>query len=485
MTAKDLPPLSLVGALFTYCPRLLISYVVFICATICRGIKRLVVGPPQENVNKRVLIITDYVPPQTHGIALRFQRYVEEMQKRRHEVHIFSPKMDGARYTSFCHPDLPALVNPYNKGNKMTFSAGVKLAWYLGAYQWDVVHLVYPSLLGWFVLPLCAWRAIPTYCSHHVDMELYFKKYTKGITYEIGTGFYWILFKFPAQQWGTVNASMTQCFLEEHLSMAKMGSLRTAVIPTGVQQERFMVENKQQVLHETKRLREKLKIDKNTKIFLMVQRLAPEKDTHRIFPALHELKGKLDYHLVIVGHGPSEEPLKELAKGLDVTFLGRQANSSLPPLYRAADVFVTCSRSETYGLTVLEALACGTPVVMPHCIVFDELWKDKLPTDWIFTAGEKGSLVNALRSASKAEAKVWLSNNPVTASWAKATEILLEQYDAMIKMNAPVKRRLKGLINLMALITRLLIIILALFVTYHEIKLVRKTWRFLDEWIPG
>ena len=41
---------------------------------------------------------------------------------------------------------------------------------------------------------------------------------------------------------------------------------------------------------------------------------------------------------------------------------------------RAADLFVTCSTSETYGLTVLEALACGTPAVLPHCGVFDELW---------------------------------------------------------------------------------------------------------------
>ena len=44
----------------------------------------------------------------------------------------------------------------------------------------------------------------------------------------------------------------------------------------------------------------------------------------------------------------------------------RPHTGDLPPLYRAADLFVTCSTSETFGLTVLESLACGTPAVLPH-----------------------------------------------------------------------------------------------------------------------
>jgi len=477
----------MVTALFTYCPRILLSYFVFMTATICRGFKRIIVGPPQENVNKRVLIITDYVPPQTHGIAIRFQRYVEVMQARGHEVHIFSPKMKGAIYTSFMHPDLPSLVNPYNKGNKMSFSAGLKLAWYLGAYSWDIVHLVYPSLLGWFVLPLCAWRTIPTYCSHHVDMELYFKKYTQGISYKLGTFFYWLLFKFPSQQWGTVNSSMTRCFLDEHLPKAKTGELRTAVIPTGVQEARFKVEDKQQLIRERKNLCERIQVSEDTKILLMVQRLAPEKETHRVFPGLKALKARdsLKHHLVVVGHGPSEDNLKVLAQGLNVSFLGRIPNAELPQLYRAADVFVTCSRSETYGLTVLEALACGTPVVMPHCIVFDELWLGKLPKTWFFDATTEGSLDKALVAAADKKSKDFLEQNPVKASWADATDRLLEQYENMIQLNAPVKKRHITFVNFMALAFRLLVVSLALFVSYYEIKYVRKTWRILDAWIPG
>ena len=130
-------------------------------------------------------------------------------------------------------------------------------------------------------------------------------------------------------------------------------------------------------------------------ILIMVQRLAPEKDTAHALEALLKLAeegegsragGKISLdgarpvHLVVAGDGPSKKALEAYAQKhvLPVTFLGNLPNDRLPPLYRAADCFVTCSTSETYGLTVLEALACGTPAVLPHCAVFDELWEGKV-----------------------------------------------------------------------------------------------------------
>ena len=57
--------------------------------------------------------------------------------------------------------------------------AGIKLSWYLGVKQWDIVHLVCPSNIGWSVLPVAAWRRIPIYVSHHVDMRYYIYEYVK------------------------------------------------------------------------------------------------------------------------------------------------------------------------------------------------------------------------------------------------------------------------------------------------------------------
>lgn len=156
------------------------------------------------------------------------------------------------------------------------------------------------------------------------------------------------------------------------------------------------------------------------------------------------LDGRRPVHLAIAGDGPSRATLEAYASEheLPCTFLGNLPNSALPPLYRASDAFLTCSTSETYGLTTLEALACGTPAVMPHCGVFDELWQGRVPDGWIYQSGDTDSLLRAMRAASAPGAKEELARRPVRASWADATAELLEQYEAAIQANLPMRREL-------------------------------------------
>jgi len=163
--------------LIIYLPRLFITSLVVAVAQFCRlGAWMLdetsdIVRQPK--INKRILIVTDYLPPQTHGIAIRFQQYITHMRKLGHEVHVFATTQRRELETSFDHPRLPSVINPWNVKNRMAYNPGVRLAWTLGARQWDVVHVVYPSLIGAFVIAVCAWRRIPVYCSHHVDIDFY------------------------------------------------------------------------------------------------------------------------------------------------------------------------------------------------------------------------------------------------------------------------------------------------------------------------
>ena len=160
--------------------------------------------------------------------------------------------------------------------------------------------------------------------------------------------------------------------------------------------------------------------------------------------ACASLDGKRPVHLVIAGDGPSRKGLDAYAHehNVPVTFVGNLPNTDLPPLYRAADLFVTGSTSETYGLTVLEALACGTPVTLPHCGVFDELWVERIPKEWIYDEATPGGLLASLRIAGAREAKVYLTKNPIKASWQDATHELLQQYEAAIEANLP-KRQVR------------------------------------------
>jgi glycosyltransferase involved in cell wall biosynthesis len=103
---------------------------------------------------------------------------------------------------------------------------------------------------------------------------------------------------------------------------------------------------------------------------LAVGNLQPRKNLGRLIEAYVQAKGKygLKHKLVIVGQSQfrsSEVQAKVQEHGLggEVIFTGFVADEDLPLLYNAADVFVFPSLYEGFGLPVLEAMACGTPVI--------------------------------------------------------------------------------------------------------------------------
>ncbi|HSH31185.1 MAG TPA: glycosyltransferase [Candidatus Saccharimonadales bacterium] len=120
-----------------------------------------------------------------------------------------------------------------------------------------------------------------------------------------------------------------------------------------------------------------LRFDPHERLILHLGRLVPRKGADTIVQALANLKKRqIKARLVIVG-GESDEPnpavtpeigrLQALARRLgvarQVTFAGRKARDKLKFYYSAADVFVTTPWYEPFGITPLEAMACGTPVI--------------------------------------------------------------------------------------------------------------------------
>ncbi|MCL2784028.1 MAG: glycosyltransferase [Propionibacteriaceae bacterium] len=94
-------------------------------------------------------------------------------------------------------------------------------------------------------------------------------------------------------------------------------------------------------------------------------RLSREKTPHLAVATAVELDRRgVDIQLHVYGTGPHVEELRTLAGGAPVFFHGYlDARTSLSEAYRAADIAMSVCPVETFGLSVLEALACGTPVV--------------------------------------------------------------------------------------------------------------------------
>ena len=84
--------------------------------------------------------------------------------------------------------------------------------------------------------------------------------------------------------------------------------------------------------------------------------------------------------LRIYGDGPLKSQLQDIAKdtgvGDDIHFMGRIPNSDVPEVLNQFDVFINCSKQESFGVNVLEAMACELPVIATDCVGPRELIKD-------------------------------------------------------------------------------------------------------------
>ncbi|QCR22162.1 glycosyltransferase family 4 protein [Pontibacter sp. SGAir0037] len=114
---------------------------------------------------------------------------------------------------------------------------------------------------------------------------------------------------------------------------------------------------------EAFQLRESLKISKSATVFAFIGKFEEVKNPLLLLAAFKKIKLN-NIALLMVGDGVLESALKQEAKEVaNVHFLPFQNQSIIPSIYRMANVFVLPSVSETWGLAVNEAMACGLPVI--------------------------------------------------------------------------------------------------------------------------
>jgi glycosyltransferase involved in cell wall biosynthesis len=145
------------------------------------------------------------------------------------------------------------------------------------------------------------------------------------------------------------------------------------VVPNGYDRERYRVGLASQEM--------KVKYDLQSYL-LYVGNLLPHKNLQRLLRAFALIAAEVPQLLVIAGHkDPRYHPMlaaeaQALGMAQKVRFLDYVPAADLPALYTGADVFVLPSLYEGFGLPILEAMACGTPVIASHTSAIPEVTGD-------------------------------------------------------------------------------------------------------------
>ncbi|HUJ00620.1 MAG TPA: glycosyltransferase family 1 protein [Usitatibacter sp.] len=268
----------------------------------------------------RILLATDAWAPQLNGVVVTLANTVRWLERWGHEVHVLSP--EGFRTIPMpTYPDIPLAVLP-----------GRKVAERFGAFDPDAVHIATEGPIGIAARAHCLKNRLAFTTAYHTCFPEYVKP-RFGVP--LALTYAWLRrFHGPSSAVLVATPAISEM-------LARRGFARIAEWSRGVDPELF-------------RPARERRSDLPRPVFLYVGRLAVEKN----IPAFLGLD--LPGSKVVVGDGPQREELERRFPG--ALFVGAKHGEELASYYQQADVFVFPSRTDTFGLVLAEAMACGTPV---------------------------------------------------------------------------------------------------------------------------
>lgn len=168
---------------------------------------------------------------------------------------------------------------------------------------------------------------------------------------------------------------------------------------------------------------------------ILVSRLSREKSPQLAIEAVRQLRRRgVPVRLLIVGDGPLRQRLERRSAGLPVTFAGHVADrAKLAGMIANADIALSPSRAETFGLATLEALACGVPVVVPTRGAAAELVDP--PGSGHVTDGTPDGIADGVVALLAVPSPVRRSAARLTAErypWSATVSGLLDCFDALV-----------------------------------------------------
>ncbi|PRT75706.1 1,2-diacylglycerol 3-glucosyltransferase [Streptococcus anginosus] len=325
----------------------------------------------------RIGLFTDTYFPQVSGVATSIRTLKTELEKLGHTVFIFTTTdKDVNRYEDWQIIRIPSVPFFAFKDRRIAyrgFSTALEIA---RQYQLDIIHTQTEFSLGLLGVWIAKELRIPVVHTYHTQYEDYVRYIAKGMVIRPSMVKY-IVRGFMSDLDGVICPSE----IVYDLLMKYKVKVEKRVIPTGIELAKF--ERPEITAENIADLREKLGISNQETMLLSLSRISYEKNIQAVLAALPAvLEENPDVKLVVAGDGPYLSDLKSQAKRLNITdaviFTGMIAPSETALYYKAADFFISASTSETQGLTYLESLASGTPIIAHGNPYLDNVINDKM-----------------------------------------------------------------------------------------------------------
>ena len=299
----------------------------------------------------KIGIFTDCYYPQINGVVTSTMNLQKELEKLNHEVYIITTTFPNFKDEDEKHIiRIPSI--PFFKWSEFRiglFLKHTKAYNKVKALNFDIVHTQTEFSMGNFGTYHTVYEEYTHYISNFGKSPL--KKVVRKLSKRYIAHFSGVI--APTEK--------TRDLLISYGVKNKI-----YVVPTGINLEKF---KKDIPDAETNSLLKSFNIKKDSFKLIFLGRISKEKNIETLINIMPKIVSENNnIQLIIVGDGPDRLELEERVRYLDlqdnVIFTNRIPNDKVPIYYKAADLFISPSKTETQGLTILEAMAAGVPVLV-------------------------------------------------------------------------------------------------------------------------
>jgi len=309
----------------------------------------------------RILMISDVYFPRINGVSTSIQTFRRGLHAAGHETVLIAPEYPGAA------PDLEAGIlrvpsrsvprDPEDRAMKLGAIRALRSQ--IERLEPDLVHIQTPFIAHYQGTALARALRVPVIESYHTYFEEYLHHYVPLMPRAVMR---FIARRFTTSQCNVLDALVVPSRAMEQALLDYGVRCPMHIIPTGMEMERFAG-------GDGARFRARLGIAPGQPVLVHVGRIAHEKNIEFLFRMFAVVaRSRPGAAFVVAGEGPALESCKAYVRSLGlaqhVRFVGYLSRErELLDCYRAGDLFVFSSKTETQGLVLLESMALGTPVV--------------------------------------------------------------------------------------------------------------------------